>query len=153
MPDDAPGLTIGVPRFGFAGAALFEDFTIALAPGRWTCLLGASGTGKSTLLRLASGLLAGAEVTASDGGPVRGRLALMAQQDGLMPWLSVLDNVTLGYRLRGGGSGARAASERGRAMLERVGLADVWQALPATLSGGMRQRAALARTLVEDRPV
>jgi putative hydroxymethylpyrimidine transport system ATP-binding protein len=150
---DAPGLDIRIPRFGFGGAPLFEEFAIGLAPGRWTCLLGASGSGKSTLLRLTAGLLPGAMVTASDGRPVKGRLALMAQQDGLMPWLSVLDNVTLGYRLRGGGSAAREAAERGREMLDRVGLADVWRDFPATLSGGMRQRAARARTLVEDRPV
>jgi putative hydroxymethylpyrimidine transport system ATP-binding protein len=153
MADAAPGLDIRIPRFGYGGPPLFEDFALTLEPGQWTCLLGASGSGKSTLLRLTAGLLAGAEVTATDGRPVRSRLALMAQQDGLMPWLSVVDNVTFGFRLRGGGAGARVMLERGREMLDRVGLADVWQAYPATLSGGMRQRAALARTLVEDRPV
>lgn len=153
MPEEAPGLEIRIPRFGYGGAPLFEDFAISLAPGRWTCLLGASGSGKSTLLRLTAGLLPGAIAIANDGRPVRGRLALMAQQDGLMPWLSVLDNVTFGFRLRGGGAAARQAAERGREMLARVGLSDVAEAYPATLSGGMRQRAALARTLVEDRPI
>ena len=72
----------------------------------------------------------------------------MAQTDLLYPWLTVLDNVMLGARLRGTARDpARAAG-----LLARVGLADRAAALPAELSGGMRQRAALARTLYEDRP-
>ncbi len=129
------------------------DFEMKLAPGAWTCLLGPSGSGKSTLLRLIGGLLDGADVVANDGGPVINRLAMMAQQDGLLPWLTVIDNVTIGYRLRGVRAGDAATRDRAHAFLAKVGLADVAASYPATLSGGMRQRVALARTLMEDRPI
>jgi putative hydroxymethylpyrimidine transport system ATP-binding protein len=73
----------------------------------------------------------------------------MSQRDDLLPWLSVLDNVTLGARLRG----ERADREQAMDLLAQVGLVPQMDQLPATLSGGQRQRAALARTLMEDRPV
>ena len=78
----------------------------------------------------------------------------MAQQDLLLPWLGALDNVLLGYRLRGvSRAELKRLRERGRELLDRVGLGGREGDLPATLSGGMRQRVALARTLMEDRPV
>ena len=73
----------------------------------------------------------------------------MAQSDLLLPWLSVLDNVIIGARLRGEAPNV----DRARDLLHRVGLSDYADQKPATLSGGMRQRAALARTLFEDRPI
>ena len=75
----------------------------------------------------------------------------MAQQDMLLPWLNVIENVTLGDRLRGAVEPVRrgAAHE----LIDQVGLKNYAFALPAKLSGGMRQRVALARTLLEDRPV
>jgi len=73
----------------------------------------------------------------------------MAQSDGLLPWLTVADNVTLGARLRG----QRPDRDRATALLSRVGLGDLGDRKPRALSGGQRQRAALARTLYEDRPV
>jgi putative hydroxymethylpyrimidine transport system ATP-binding protein len=93
--------------------------------------------------------LDGGAVACTDGRPVAGRLAWMSQRDDLLPWLSVLENVTLGARLRG------ECVDRAKALelLERVGLVPQRDQLPATLSGGQRQRAALARTLLEDRPV
>lgn len=153
MADDAPGISVRVPEFTWHRVPLFAGFEMTLAPGSWTCLLGASGTGKSTLLRLISGLLDGGEITADDGNPVVNRLAMMAQQDGLLPWLTVIDNVTIGFRLRGVRAGDAALMDRAQALLEKVGLADVAGSYPATLSGGMRQRVALARTLMEDRPI
>ena len=73
----------------------------------------------------------------------------MAQSDLLLPWLGALDNVLLGRRLRGERGGRRAA----RALLAEMGLAGSESLRPAALSGGMRQRVALARTLFEDRPI
>ncbi len=135
------------------GAPLFGPLDIRLAAGTWTCLLGASGVGKSTVLRLIAGLPTGADfagtVTASDGAPLAPRVAYMAQADLLFPWLDVLGNVTLGARLRA----ERPDAARARALLDRVGLAARADRRPRTLSGGERQRAALARTLMEDRPV
>jgi putative hydroxymethylpyrimidine transport system ATP-binding protein len=76
----------------------------------------------------------------------------MAQQDLLLPWLSARDNVLIGRRLRGERVGP-AARGRAEELLVRVGLRSAVTARPAALSGGMRQRVALARTLMEDRPV
>ena len=135
------------------GTPLFGPLDIGLAAGAWTCLLGASGVGKSTVLRLIAGLPTGAAfdgtVTASDGLPLAGRVAYMAQGDLLFPWLDVLGNVVLGARLRG----ERPDTARARALIDRVGLGPRADRRPRTLSGGERQRAALARTLMEDRPV
>ena len=133
--------------FGFEGGLLFDGLELALERGRWTCLLGPSGVGKSSLLRVIAGLeqLESGNLSVLGGASV----AYMAQQDLLMPWLSALDNVSLGARLRG----EKPDRERALAMLERVGLGAEADALPRTLSGGMRQRVALARTLMEDRPI
>ncbi len=135
----------------YAGAWLFDRLDFTLPAGRWTCLLGPSGVGKSSLLRLIAGLVVpdAGEVVCSDRLPLVPRLAWMGQQDNLLPWLTVLGNAMLGARLRGEPPD-RAAAE---ALLARVGLTPQRDQRPATLSGGQRQRAALARTLMEDRPV
>jgi putative hydroxymethylpyrimidine transport system ATP-binding protein len=153
-PEPGPGVAIGVRSLAYLGATLFENLRFRLDGGRWTCLLGPSGVGKTTLLRLVAGLAPGALVAADDGAGLERRVALMAQQDLLLPWLPVVDNVILGYRLRGASRAERAGlRDAARALLARVGLERQAQALPATLSGGMRQRAALARTLMENRPI
>ncbi len=154
MTQSAPALTVHVPHFDYEGRTLFDNFTLPVAAGTWTCLLGPSGCGKSTLLRLVAGLLDGGTIADEDGKPVDGRLSFMAQNDGLLPWLSVIDNVTIGFRLREGRRGAGGArADEAMLYLRRVGLERVANDLPSTLSGGMRQRVALARTLMEDRPV
>ncbi len=154
-------------------APLFAPVDLELAAGGWTCLLGPSGVGKSTMLRLIAGLDTGVRFqgTITCNQPV----ALMAQDPGLIPWLDVTENVTLGARLRGtlgasfmskypgGGSASpgQGQAERGAAppttraaqLIEAVGLSDRAHHRPASLSGGQRQRAALARTLFEDRPL
>lgn len=136
----------------YTGRVLFDDLSITLAAGVFTCLLGPSGVGKTTLLRLIAGLApegATATVSCGDGRPIGGRIAYMAQQDLLLPWLSVLDNVLLGARLRG----EPRDEARALRLIEAVGLKANAHDRPALLSGGMRQRAAVARTLMEDRPV
>ena len=154
MREAAPGLRLEVGELRYGGEPLFSDLALEVEGGRWSCLLGPSGAGKTTLLRLLAGLEPGARVRASDGGPVVGRVAYMAQTDLLLPWLPVLENVLLGWRLRGRSRAELAAArERARALLADVGLGGYAQALPQTLSGGMRQRAALARTLMEARPI
>lgn len=139
-------------RLVYSGLALFDGLDLELAGGSFTCLLGPSGIGKSSLLRLLAGLTPpgmSGELRGGDGQSLTGRVAYMAQQDLLLPWLNVLDNITLGNRLRG------ECPERERALelLAQVGLTDAALTRPDALSGGMRQRAALARTLMEDRPV
>ena len=145
-------IEIAAARLSFVDQELFRDLALTLTGGVFTCLLGPSGVGKTTLLRLIAGLApkgATARVSCSDGKPLEGRLAYMAQQDLLLPWLSVRENLLLGSRLRR----APPDLERAHALLESVGLARQAGDRPATLSGGMRQRAALARTLMENRPV
>jgi putative hydroxymethylpyrimidine transport system ATP-binding protein len=152
--EPAPGLTVGVGSLAYQGVPLFEGLRFRLEGGSWTCLLGPSGVGKTTLLRLIAGLAPGALVVVDDGGVLDRRVALMAQQDLLLPWLPVVENVVLGHRLRGASRAElRRRREEARRLLARVGLERQAGVLPATLSGGMRQRAALARTLTEDRPI
>ncbi|MBC6406096.1 MAG: ABC transporter ATP-binding protein [Rhodospirillales bacterium] len=148
----APGIDLD-GRFEIGGAALFDGLRLRLEPGRWTCLLGPSGVGKSTVLRLIAGLVTGGRfdgrIRADDGAALKGRIAYMAQSDLLPPWLNVERSVLLGARLRG----ERPNRERARRLIERVGLASHRHKRPSALSGGMRQRAALARCLMEDRLV
>jgi len=151
-PSISPGLHLRGARVAYRGHPLFDGLDLDLAPGTWTCLLGPSGVGKTSLLRIIAGLAppeASGRVGLSDTSAPAGRIAYMAQQDLLLPWLSALDNVTLGARLRG----MRPDRGAARALLARLGLAGQEHAAPATLSGGMRQRVALARTLIEDRPI
>jgi len=135
----------------FDGVALFDRFSAVFPSGQTTCLLGPSGIGKSTLLRAMAGLVApdAGRVQGGDGAPLAGRIAYMDQSDLLLPWLSARENVLLGARLRGETPDVAAADR----LLARVGLEGHADKRPAALSGGMRQRAALARTLMEDRPV
>lgn len=136
----------------FGGTPLFRDLRLKVPAGKWTCLLGSSGVGKSTVLNLFAGLANEVEFVGTIGasdGPLKNRVALMAQDDLLLPWLSVAGNVALGARLRG----EKIDTDRVATVLGRVGLADKVHSKPAELSGGQRQRVALARTLMEDRPI
>lgn len=135
----------------YEGHPLFRDLSFDLPAGSITCLLGPSGVGKSTLLKAIAGLVppAGGTVTCDDGAPLEGRVAWMAQDALLLPWTDAIGNVTLGARLRG----EAADDARAIDLLRRLGLGEALRVAPAKLSGGMRQRVALARTLYEDRPI
>lgn len=135
-------------RLAFGSQLLFDNFHFSLPQGQWTSLLGASGVGKSTLLRAIAGL----ENDAIQAGEIRfaahTRLAWLAQTDSLYPWLSIVDNVQLDAHL----SGTKSAEKRDNALflLEKVGLTEHRHKPCYQLSGGQRQRVALARTLMQD---
>ena len=125
--------------------------TFDVEPGAFVCLVGPSGCGKSTLIRALAGLEPPTHGQALlDGRPVlepSRRVALMFQDANLMPWRTVLDNVALPLELSGVKRDARA--EAAQALLPRLGLAEFAHAYPGELSGGMAQRAALGRVLIQ----
>ena len=148
----APSLSIkGDAHIG--NQLIFKAACLDIPAGAWTCLLGRSGVGKTTILKLIAGLdehiTFTGDMSSSDGKPLAGRIALMSQTDNLLPWLSVRGNIMLGSRMRQ----EHSQSEQADALIERVGLTEFSDRKPHTLSGGMRQRVALARTLMEDRPI
>ncbi|MFY0659246.1 MAG: ABC transporter ATP-binding protein [Shimia sp.] len=148
----APGITLE-GQASIEGRQLFAPLSLSLDAGRWTCLLGGSGVGKTTVLRLMADLPTGAdfdgEILATDKTPVAERIAYMAQDDLLLPWATVEKNIALGARLRG----QKADAARMERLLDRCGLQDHRGKKPSELSGGQRQRVALARTLMEDKPI
>nr|WP_285892426.1 ABC transporter ATP-binding protein [Vibrio intestinalis] len=139
---------------------VLQGLNMHIQAGKWTCLLGRSGCGKTTLLRYLAGLaeqqvewhgeLSVSPKSLGTASPLQGQLAYMAQQDLLLPWLSVLDNVCLNQRFS---SVSESDKQRALTLLEKVGLANDTDKLPQQLSGGMRQRVALARTLMQDKPL
>ncbi|TNE41207.1 MAG: ABC transporter ATP-binding protein [Alphaproteobacteria bacterium] len=136
-------------RLSFGETFIVGDLHLALQQGRITCLLGPSGVGKSSILKILAGFIplpAKSHLRASDGAELAGRLSYMDQNDLLLPWANVLENVVIGARLRG----EPPDVSRARALLQDVGLAGYETARPVQLSGGMKQRVALARTLMEE---
>jgi len=129
------------------------DVSFSVQPGEFVTLIGPSGSGKSTLFNLIVGLLApdSGEIRV-DGEPAQpGRVGYMPQRDLLLPWRTVLDNVILAQEVRG--RPRTEARARARARLPLFGLEAFADAYPAALSGGMRQRAALLRTVLTERDV
>ena len=131
---------------------VLDDLSIEIEAGAFVCLVGPSGCGKSTLLRLLAGFIESTtgsiEVDASLVGAPSHERGVVFQQPTLYPWLSVLDNVALGPRIRGIGKGARRRTALEH--LDLVGLSDVAEFRPYELSGGMQQRVQLARVLAND---
>lgn len=140
-------------HINLSGVPLLADIELTIKAGQWTALLGPSGSGKSTLLRLLCDLDTVADFT----GTIRcgaadnlvGKVSYMAQDDLLLPWANVKQNVELGAKLRGQG-GEHNTTE---GIIQAVGLAEHAHKRPLALSGGQRQRVALARTLKEKKPV
>jgi putative hydroxymethylpyrimidine transport system ATP-binding protein len=154
LPSTAPSIRLEQVAFAYPGAQIFQSLNFTVTGGQWTCLIGPSGCGKSTLLRLISGTLhegLSGVIRFDDGYDRQGRTAWMAQKDLLLPWLNVVDNVCLGARLRHEMSDQK--KKRAISLLEDAGLGDYVYALPSALSGGMRQRVALLRTLMEERSI
>jgi NitT/TauT family transport system ATP-binding protein len=141
-------------RFAHQGASFLalDRLSVDVADGEFVTLVGPSGCGKSTALAIAAGLIAptGGEMIV-DGRNVRGpgpERGVIFQQYALFPWLTVRQNVEFGLRI----AGRRAAERRATAQrfIDLVGLSDFADALPKVLSGGMKQRCAIARAYAVD---
>ena len=132
---------------------IFPRISFTMQAGSWTCMLGPSGVGKTTILRLIAGLeseiVLDGRIELKEGGRLTGQISLMSQTDNLLPWLNATENVVLGNRLRG----ENPNYDKANALIEKVGLTDHRKKKPYALSGGQRQRVALARTLMEERPI
>ncbi|MFI7040582.1 ABC transporter ATP-binding protein [Microbispora rosea] len=134
---------------GYGRDAVLEDLRLDIAPGEVLVIVGPSGSGKSTVLRAIAGLLAPhAGRVMAEGVPVTGPSpdrAMVFQDDALLPWRTVLRNVELPLRIRGVPKRERRTAAE--SWIARVGLAGWEDRLPRELSGGMRQRVQLARSL------
>lgn len=132
---------------GSGATTALADVRLEVAPGELVTVVGTSGCGKSTLLSLIAGLDTPTSGTVTTGG----RVTLMFQEATLLPWLTAAQNVALALRLRGIGRRERRA--QALELLDRVRLGRFADARPHELSGGMRQRVALARVLAQDAAV
>lgn len=133
---------------GEEGLEALEAVSFTVYAEEFLCLLGPSGSGKSTLLRILAGLLPPTRGEVISPAGRIARVGMVFQQANLMPWRTVLENITLPLELQG--VEARTARQRAQEMIELVGLQGFESAWPRDLSGGMAQRVALARALIHD---
>jgi len=132
---------------------VIRDITLDIREGEFISIVGPSGCGKTTMFNIIANLLepTSGEIVLRKGRPRSKKgspIGYMLQRDLLFPWRTILENVTLGLELAGVPKSEREA--KGREYLSRYGLGDFAAAYPHSLSGGMRQRAALIRTLITD---
>ncbi len=155
MTADARGASIRLDGVAIrlGSVDIVEGFDLAVAPGEFVCILGPSGCGKSTVMNVVAGFVApsAGRVLVADRpvtGPGIDRGVVFQSTDSLFPWLTVRQNVEYGPRMRGVPKAARV--EAALRYVKLVGLAHAADRLPGDLSGGMRQRAQLARVLVNE---
>ena len=147
QPIDLAGVSI---RLG--GHLIVENVDLAIAPGEFVCLLGPSGCGKSTLLNVIAGFVPASGRVEVGGkrvvGPGIDRGVVFQSGEALFPWLSVRENVAYGARIRG--VGRRERDAQADEYIRLVGLSHAADKFPSELSGGMRQRAQIARVLANE---
>jgi NitT/TauT family transport system ATP-binding protein len=145
-PDAAGEVHLAGVARAFGSVPALDGVDLDVAAGETVAVVGPSGCGKTTLLELVCGL------QAPDAGSVRAdRAVLMPQRDGLLPWLSAIDNAALAPRLAG--ASRDAARAQAHPLFTAFGLEGFERARPHELSGGMRQRVAFLRTLLSGKPV
>ena len=151
----APRLQTINLRKRFGAVEVLADISLSVQPGEFVSVLGPSGAGKSTILQLLTGAsVPDAGQMLVDGAPLSPSahaFAFMPQGDALMPWRRIIDNATLGLEVQG--MSRKQARARVAPLFAEFGLAGFERHYPAQLSGGMRQRAALLRTAVQERPM
>jgi len=149
-------------RYNDSNEPILNALNMDIPASKWTCILGRSGCGKSSLLRYLANLLNtkvqfSGSLSTSNEVDLKEQVAYMAQQDLLMPWLTVLENVLLSEKFstntKKSQSDKQQQISKAKQLLQQVGLADKETLLPQQLSGGMRQRVALARTLMQEKPI
>ncbi|GLQ10444.1 ABC transporter [Devosia yakushimensis] len=146
-------LQLSQVRRSFGKLDVLADISLSVRAGEFVSILGPSGAGKSTIFKLLTGgLQADGGDIRFDGKPLADQtrpFAFMPQRDALMPWRRIVDNTTLGLEVQG--MAREAARKRVAPLFAEFGLDGFEQHYPAQLSGGMRQRAALLRTVVQNR--
>lgn len=132
-----------------------RETSLSIEAGRFVSIIGPSGCGKSTLFNIIAGLMPPSTgKVLADGENIVGKtgyVGYMLQKDMLLPWRTILDNIILGMEIRG--VPYKEATERALPLMEKYGLKGFDKHYPRELSGGMRQRAALLRTLLYDRDI
>jgi putative hydroxymethylpyrimidine transport system ATP-binding protein len=154
-----PDIFIDNASLAYQHQYIFRDISLQIPAGRHIAILGASGVGKSSLLRMIAGLLTRDEKTSgnistSNQIELSKQIAYLSQQDSLLPWLTTRENLLISLKLR---AHTNTEAEQKRRLLDKLlqqtGIAHAADLYPQQLSGGMRQRAALIRTLLEDKPI
>jgi len=132
---------------GNGGLRALRGVSFSVCPSQFVCILGPSGSGKSTLLRILAGVLSptSGQVRFSGGTP---KIGFVFQQSNLMPWRTVLENITLPLEVEG--MSREEGYPRAKELIDLVGLQGFENTWPRELSGGMAQRVAIARALVHD---
>ena len=149
-------LTVSGVRFDYEDIPVLDNVDLSVNRGEFVALVGPSGCGKSTLLNLISGLLSPSKGTVSangifDSSGRLGNVSYMQQRDLLLPWRTIAENCQLGLELRS--ISGDVSKVRVKELAKSFGLSDVLNYMPWQLSGGMRQRAALMRTILLDNHV
>lgn len=153
-----PNIIIHDATLRFNHKMLFDQLNLTIQGGKLTCLLGQSGSGKTTLLRLIAGLIPFETDNTHFSGEIivenfslKNNITYLSQGDVLLPWLNALNNAMLGTKLRGETS--HELETKTKKLFADVGLKNIEHQYPHQLSGGMRQRVALIRTLLEEKPI
>lgn len=143
--------------FSYEGKKILQNLSLTLKKGESAALIGASGSGKSTLFKVLTGLLVpqsgSIEIEGHASADKQDLIAYMMQEDLLLPWRSVIRNMTLSAELGATSTPLQELKDEAYILLDSLGLAGCADLFPEELSGGMRQRVSLARALILNRPL